>query len=76
MLAKPAAIAIGPTDDARQRSGRRVGGIVLRRGVGRRERAVGLIQPSGQADAAGNAIQFRDAEAVVGEQQVGADDAR
>ena len=35
-----------------------------------------LIQPGGQADAAGYRIQFRQGEAMVGQEQVGSDDAR
>ena len=35
-----------------------------------------LVQPGGQADAAGNGIQFRDAESVLRDEQIGADDAR
>ena len=37
---------------------------------------VGAVEPGGEADAAGHAVQFGDAQAVVGEQNVGPDDAR
>ena len=40
------------------------------------QRGIGLVEPRGQADAAGDAVQFRDAEAVFGQDDVRADDAR
>ena len=40
------------------------------------ERGVSGVQPLGQADAAGDAVQFGDGETVVGEHEVGADDER
>ena len=39
------------------------------------ELRIGLVQPSGEADAAGDAIEFGDAEAVFGQEDIGADDA-
>ena len=36
---------------------------------------IGLVEPGGEADAAGDGIQFGDAEAVFGDEQVGANDA-
>jgi hypothetical protein len=37
---------------------------------------VGLVQPCGEADAAGDGVEFRDGEAVFSEEQVGTYDAR
>ena len=42
---------------------------------GEAELCVGLVQPGGEADAAGDAVEFGDGEAVLGEEAVGADDA-
>jgi hypothetical protein len=39
------------------------------------ESRVGLIQPSGEADTAGNRVQFRHAQAMFGKEQVRANDA-
>ncbi len=38
------------------------------------EGGVGLVEPGGEADAAGDAVEFGDTEAVFAEEQVGADD--
>jgi hypothetical protein len=38
------------------------------------ECGVGLVEPCGEADAAGDAVDFGEAEAVVGEEEVRADD--
>jgi len=40
------------------------------------QRGIGLVQPRGEADSARDAVEFDDAEAGVGEEDVGTDDAR